>query len=301
MGNTVENFRLLGHTVPRLDTYFRLPQTVTIHGTLGTRGGADSDGVMVGDLTQTAVGIALQDDGGTFTDDTTDVNDAGANDVAVFPTTEAANDAFYYGDVNHAFAGINVDIGTAGVDTAGSPVVRWEYWNGAAWVNLATAHALIDGTNGGNFAYEQDGFVTWALPTDWVKTTVNGTSAFWVRSRLHSGAYDTTNPLVTQAFLLRLNSGHGPAAPAHGYLTNVSWNAGTVSAGNNDTILNIINVTRGEGTSVTITQAVNADDVAVALTNGLYFERDDEIVIMVAQEDGTTEFANLELTLRFKV
>jgi hypothetical protein len=58
--------------------------------------------------------LALYDDGGVFTDDTTDANDAGAGDVDLIPATEAENDAFYIG--HHApFGQVGFDLGTAGV------------------------------------------------------------------------------------------------------------------------------------------------------------------------------------------
>ena len=89
--------------------------------------------------TDTAITKAFLDDGGVFTDETTDFNDAVANDVQLMPTTEDVDDAFYYGSSNK-FRGLNLNIGTAGV---GNTIV-WEYWDGLAWTSLT----VTDLTNG---------------------------------------------------------------------------------------------------------------------------------------------------------
>jgi len=83
------------------------------------------------EMTDTAITKAFLDDGGVFTDYTTEFNDNGINDVQLIPTSEVMNDAFYFGYVNK-FNGLTLNIGTAGV---GNTIV-WEYWNGSAWSSL---------------------------------------------------------------------------------------------------------------------------------------------------------------------
>jgi hypothetical protein len=78
---------------------------------------------------------------------------------------------------------------------AGSPDLRlrWEYWDGAKWVELATtdrggattAQRFTDTTK----ALTVTGAVTFVLPADAAPTTVNGVENAWVRVRIVSGNY----------------------------------------------------------------------------------------------------------------
>ena len=62
-----------------------IPITLPITATLANRGGAASDGVLVGSLTPSAITYAYLFDSPTYTDDTTDANSAGASDVSLYP------------------------------------------------------------------------------------------------------------------------------------------------------------------------------------------------------------------------
>lgn len=86
------------------------------------------------------------------------------------------------------FSKLIVNLGTAGI--GGS--VAWEYWNGSAWMALSTS----DGTAG----LTASGTVSWAPPSDWATTAVNGTTGYWVRVRC-TGA-PSTNPLCQNATYL---------------------------------------------------------------------------------------------------
>jgi len=289
MGNTVEQPRF-GHHNQAWDKYVRLPLQVWLDGTLGTRGGTSSDGVLVGKFTRQAVDYAFLDDGGVFTDDTTDINDADASDVALMPATEAVNDAFYFGS-DHKFVAIELDMGTAGV---GDTVV-FEYYTAGGWVNLATDHKLEDSSTGLT-AGTSNYFITWQIPDNWIKTTVNSVSAYWVRIRVTAASFGTV-PLATQAWLYNVNAGVGISVPFAGYLEAVGWAAVTVSGTNADSVFNVINVTRGAVTSFTMTEGLKAGRVEVA--DKIYFNRGDDLVIQMVDEDGTTEYANVQLFLEF--
>ena len=97
------------------------------------------------------------------------------------------------------FSQLIVNLGTNGV--ANTEVLAWEYWNGA-WVALT----VTDGTTG----LTASGTVSWTPPSDWVTTTVNSVTGYFVRVRLVSGAF-TTAPLVQNAtylgWLQAFNSG----------------------------------------------------------------------------------------------
>ena len=83
------------------------------------------------ETTDTAITKAFLDDGGSFTNYTTNFNNDGINDVQLIPSAEVMNDAFYFGYA-YKFNGLTLNIGTAGV---GNTIV-WEYWNGSAWTSL---------------------------------------------------------------------------------------------------------------------------------------------------------------------
>lgn len=123
----------------------------------------------------------------TYTNETTDFNDDGANDCQVFPITEEINDAFYIGN-NDKFSGVSITMGTPGVGTG----VTWEYWDGSAWSTLTTT----DGTSG----FTSTGEITFDPPDDWVTNTIVTSVFFWIRARVTTASY-TTTPLLTQGQL----------------------------------------------------------------------------------------------------
>lgn len=129
--------------------------------------------------------------GALFIDDTTDANDSTANDVAPFPAGAGDNDAGYFGS-DRIFPLLKVNTGTAGV---GAYTVTWEYSTSAGWAALTD---LSDGTG----AFKTTGLqtVSYAIPDDWAKRTVDGDSRFWIRARRDAGTV-TTDPLITQCFV----------------------------------------------------------------------------------------------------
>lgn len=140
----------------------------------------------------------ILDDNGVFTDDTTDLNDADAGDVALFPATPVAGqDRFCFGR-STPFKSLVVDIGTAGT---GTYVLDWQYWNGSAWVALS-------GVVGTDFKATGRRSLKFTPPTDWVANTINSQGPFfYVRAQFASGTM-TVVPLATQGFV----GGQGPAA-----------------------------------------------------------------------------------------
>jgi hypothetical protein len=278
---------------PYVEDEVRFVMPVFLTGTLGTRDGAASNGVLVGAFTNTAVGAFLVDDGGVFSDDTTDANDAGAGDVAMFPATEAVNDAFYIGSPTK-FSAVRLTLGTAGV---GDTVVYEYRRNDNTWVNLATAHNLEDSSTGltaGTSTY----VISFTVPDDWAETTVgDGTTdytGYLIRGRVTAASF-TTIPLATQIWIYSLDAGVGLPAPLDGEIDGVGWNADTNSATNADSVFNIVNVTKGTAASFTLTGGTIAGHAS--LSERLYVDKGDAIVIQMVAEDGTTEFANVVLNL----
>jgi hypothetical protein len=140
----------------------------------------------------TAVDAAILDDGGVYTDDTTDANDAGANDVPICTNPPVANDAFYIGFTAQLTV-IKINVGTASAN--GDETYVWEYYDGDSWESLED---LVDDTT--DFTVTGSNFVSWTLPPDWSPTTINSQGPFYY-IRIRIGAYSagmTQNPLVTQ-------------------------------------------------------------------------------------------------------
>ena len=142
------------------------------------------------DAWHTPMEYAIIDDGGSYTDYTTDANDADVNDVALLPASPAVNDAFYFGGKNKSnFLVLNV--GTAGV---GTWTLAWEYYNGASWESLSN---VVDGTEG--FTVVGENKVRYTLPTDWAEATINSSESYYIRARVSSYTSITTQPLATKA------------------------------------------------------------------------------------------------------
>jgi len=141
------------------------------------------------------IGFAYYDDGGVFTDDTTDANDADAGDVALLPAAEAVGDAFYFGEgfaTSNTFNAIKITISQG---AAGDTLV-WEYYNGASWVTLTPS---LDETN--LLATAGTGlYVKWDTPSDMGHVAVNGQDRYWVRIRV-TAANITQQPLATQIWI----------------------------------------------------------------------------------------------------
>jgi len=283
--------------VDSTDMTLTIPVTIGIPATIASRGGANSDGVIVGSLTAAAVDYAFLFDSPAYTDDTTDMNDDGAGDVALLPATETTSDKFYFGCVN-PFCGIKLTLSQAGV-VAGTAAasITWEYYTGSAWASIETSAFTDDSASftAGTSTY----FITFAPPANWTPTAIDDETAYWVRATC-SVADFTTQPLATQGWLLELKAacGTGVRIPFAGTITAAQMHATTASAANNDTIFLLVNVTSGAYDTITWTKG---DIMDIDDTVSLAVAADDEIALMVLQEDGSTEFANssmiLEVTL----
>ncbi|KKM26334.1 hypothetical protein LCGC14_1585830 [marine sediment metagenome] len=142
---------------------------------------------------------AVADNGGVFTDETTDAGDRDADDVALLPAVPVVDDAFYYG-IATRFNRVTHDISTLGV---GTWTITWEYWSGAGWSALS---GVVDDTAG--FTVGPAKFAAWDIPSDWA--TLNASSAgpsdaafpneslYYVRARVSAFTSVTTQPLARQ-------------------------------------------------------------------------------------------------------
>jgi hypothetical protein len=189
------------------------------------------------------VNYAYQDDGGVFTDYTAEAASDAANDIAFYPATPATNDAFYFG-----FSGITpvadsaywmlVNIGTA---ASGTHSIKWEYYNGTAWVQFTTiGYDLSDKTSGfkspAGWRSVRWTFITAVLPMNWSQVSVNSAYAYWLRARFSGGAF-TTVPSGTRlgfanpAAMTAVTGFSQPVPPR-----NLTLSYSSVSMGPKDTI-----------------------------------------------------------------
>jgi hypothetical protein len=84
------------------------------------------------------------------------------------------------------------------VRTDGEPVLTWEIWDGAAWVEMGTSSIagpkpaepdtfkFVDTTHA---LTREKGVVSFTLPKKVAAATANGVENFWIRARLTSGHY----------------------------------------------------------------------------------------------------------------
>lgn len=142
-------------------------------------------------------GIAHDDDPPTDTDETTETNDATANDMHLLPSPAAVGDGFYFGLAN-PFDWLCLNIGTPGV---GVWTITWKYWNGTTWTALTLIGAK-DQTD--NFrAATGKHWVQFERPSDWSETTILSKNLYWIKGEVTSYTSMTTQPLGTQAWIGR--------------------------------------------------------------------------------------------------
>lgn len=261
--------------------------TLFLSGTLGNDTGINSEGVILGEFTPSAVGFALADDGTVFTDETTEANSAGADDMTLLPATPAVNDAYYLGHATKKFCAIKLNQGIAG---SGTWTILVEYWNGTAWATLTTGLDTVTDFTVGTSTY----FITFEPPSDWATTTVDSNVAYWVRWRVSAYTSVTTQPKGTQAWLYLVDTGNGVPMPNAGTLSKATLACITKSATNNDSVFLVVNLTQGTWDTITYTKGLAID---IDATLSLAVAQDDEIVILQLNEDGTTEYADVNLLL----
>lgn len=124
-----------------------------------------------------------------YTDLTTELGEATADDVQPFASPNTAGDHFYLG-ASERWTEAVLDVTTQGVDGTAS----WEYYNGTIW----TALVVTDGTS--DFTAAGEGTITFEPPTDWEAVAVNGVTKFYIRA-VSDGAYSTL-PILGQGWVV---------------------------------------------------------------------------------------------------
>ena len=166
---------------------------------------------------------AIADDGGVFTDETTNANSATTDDVNLLPASPVANDAYYFGHAEE-FPRIKIDI-TDGNGTGST--ITWEYWNGSSWTALS---GVTDGTS--NFENVGENIVSWTVPGDWTATTVNSQGPYkYVRARLSTlGSANQTRARKVQLDVTRyIPFVQNRTITGSGLDVVASWNEDTIA------------------------------------------------------------------------
>lgn len=116
------------------------------------------------------------DDGANYTDYSSAANDnSAATDVVASSLDTLANGDWLLFSAPSPFIGVAIDMDATTVN-ANAANTTCAYWNGA-WTAVSN---LVDGTDTGpNFA--QDGQITWALPSDWITSEIDGVTAYQLR------------------------------------------------------------------------------------------------------------------------
>lgn len=226
--------------------------------------------------------VRLQAVTGTYTDDSTDLNDADAGDVALLSTYPLIGNAFYFG-ADAVFCKIETTVSQARV--AGT--LAWQYYNGTAWTTLTTAD------NSATWSTGASTYVTSFMPpADWAAVSVNSQEAYWVRC-IVTAEGGSQQPLGTQAWLYDFTHGSGIKMAGAATFNRIQMRCQTASATNADSKLLLVNLTDGTYDDVTWTKA----DVTDSDTIDLDFDADEELALVQCIEDGSTEFQNVQFIL----
>ena len=138
---------------------------------------------------------AIQDDNGVFTDETEEANTFTGSPIPpinLLPAVPVVNEDRYLFGHSENFNSLKLVINTAGT---GGFTITWQYWNGA-WTNLS---GVVDDTN--SFSVAGKNKVTWTLPGDAVKTTINGQGPFYFVRAAYTAGTVTIVPQATKCTL----------------------------------------------------------------------------------------------------
>lgn len=147
------------------------------------------------------LGAVKVDDGGVFTDYTASAADDTPNDVPLFPAPATVGDYLYVGAYK-PFNGVAVAVTTPAVGTF---TLTWQYWDGGFWVTFVPS---VDGLS--QWTVQGEGEVTWSSFGGWTPTTVDGTTAYWIRVRVQSVTVVTQEPIAAKLqaiFFAKLTAG----------------------------------------------------------------------------------------------
>lgn len=160
--------------------FFVLPQFV--HGS-SFLPGANSD-----------VGVYIDDVMGMYTNDTADANDADSGGDVSWVTGNPETRTSYIGHQTLKFSSVYVDVFSITNDLGQD--LNMEYWNGSSWSDLtllAQTHPF-DSTGVNSFSFTP--------PSDWETTSVNGISAYYIRTKKSWAGHGFLDTVLSQISLV---------------------------------------------------------------------------------------------------
>jgi len=233
---------------------------------------------------------------------TSDTGAAYAAALQLFPDSPAAGDYALFGAaVPFAQLGLDMSATVAVYDAAA--VIGWDYWDGTAWADL-DASIIDDGSGStgqtGDYAFEQDGVITFVPPQDWAASTIDGQAAYWIKATVETskGANMTTVPLMATEHDINIpDTGYVPTH--NGTIASVEINdaAATIHSGNDLEFL-VINTTTGESSEVLVF-AQDTRTMIWPLVNKIDVSIGDKLAVVITVEDGTNEAGIVTLTFHY--
>lgn len=168
-------------------------------------------------------------DGASPIDNTAEANLPWGAPFPVYATSPNVGDSFNIGQAGK-FSMVYINFATAGAGLN----ITWQYYNGA-WTTLTAT----DNTT----ALTKSGTLTFTKPSDWVATTVDGYTGFFIRALLNSTTY-TTMATVNHIFMLE---------PPPGVVNLYVYGAGgTASAGLISSVASQVGQYRAAGVTVNV-------------------------------------------------
>lgn len=238
--------------------------------------------------------VVMDADDAVFSDDTTDINDAGAADVALLAASNIkVGDGFYFGHATEKFCKLLVTTSTA---LSATLTITWKYWDGNSWE--AIPEPFTDDSSG--FTASAGALlIHFEPPSDWTaNTTANGpdgNAGYFIVAEVTAFTSLTTAPVATSARVYPLKTGAtGITVAVAGTVGSIEAYAATISASNADSRFLLINTTTGAFDEFTWTAATATDNITgvdVDISVG------DKVAIAQIQEDGTTEYADAAFNL----
>lgn len=145
---------------------------------------------------------------GSYIDNTTEAATEGGT---TFNLLSATSDYVYVGNTT-TFTGIRFKFGVRGRNTT----IKVEYSDGSIWTTMSSLNNdLVDNTSN----FRRDGSITFTVPSNWNKDTVNSANLYWIRIST------TTTPTTTaKAYaVLPYNSVATLLALSSAQVTNDEW------------------------------------------------------------------------------
>lgn len=241
-----------------------------------------------------AAALCKVSDGGVFANLAASGSEAGYTaNYQLFPDTEVVDDAVYFGYATK-FGAMFIDM-AATVCVYGADALVWEYFNGTAWNEFTPFDETDQTAQDGKRSFGADGYIILNVGTNWVESTVDSQTAYWIRARVTAAQITTIGLTDSKEHQVTTLTNGGSILNTYGVISRGLFRFETVSGGNNDTEMILVNMTTGQSSSVkTITKAIADADVA---DFNLIVSRGDSIALFCTQEDGTTEFAGGTLEL----